>query len=127
MFREIILPIFRSTRLCVTACGVMHPPRCCRPKAFQISYCRCRIAGIAFQISHYRCRTAGIAFQVSYSRCRVAGIAFQISYCRCRIAGIAFQIWFVDAVLQVSLFRYIADIAGHLSHSPLHAYNSLLM
>ena len=30
MFREIILPIFRSTRLCVTACGTMHP-RCCRP------------------------------------------------------------------------------------------------
>ena len=27
MFREIILPIFRSTRLCVTACGIMHP-RC---------------------------------------------------------------------------------------------------
>ena len=24
MFREIILPIFRSTRLCVTACGVTH-------------------------------------------------------------------------------------------------------
>ena len=33
MSREIILPIFRSTRLCVTACGVMHSPRCCRPKA----------------------------------------------------------------------------------------------
>ena len=33
MFREIILPIFRSTRLCVTAYGVMHPPRCCRPSA----------------------------------------------------------------------------------------------
>ena len=30
MFREIILPIFRSTRLCVTVCGKMHP-RCCRP------------------------------------------------------------------------------------------------
>ena len=30
MFREIILPIFRSTRLCVTACGIMHT-RCCRP------------------------------------------------------------------------------------------------
>jgi len=29
MFREIILPILRSTRLCVTACGIMHP-RCCR-------------------------------------------------------------------------------------------------
>ena len=27
MFREIILPIFRSTRLCVTACGIMHLPR----------------------------------------------------------------------------------------------------
>ena len=25
MFRVIILPIFRSTRLCVTACGIMHP------------------------------------------------------------------------------------------------------
>ena len=25
MFRTIILPIFRSTRLCVTACGIMHP------------------------------------------------------------------------------------------------------
>ena len=25
MFREIILPIFGSTRLCVAACGIMHP------------------------------------------------------------------------------------------------------
>ena len=32
MFQAIILPIFRSTRLCVTACGIMHP-RCCRPVA----------------------------------------------------------------------------------------------
>jgi len=32
MYREIILPIFRSTRLCVTVCGIMHP-RCCRPPA----------------------------------------------------------------------------------------------
>ena len=32
MFREIILPIFRSTRLCVTACGIMQS-RCCRPPA----------------------------------------------------------------------------------------------
>ena len=32
MFRAIILPIFRSTRLCVTACGTMHR-RCCRPVA----------------------------------------------------------------------------------------------
>jgi len=30
MFRAIILPIFRSTTLCVTACGIMHP-QCCRP------------------------------------------------------------------------------------------------
>jgi len=29
MFRAIILTIFKSTRLCVTACGIMHP-RCCR-------------------------------------------------------------------------------------------------
>ena len=32
MFREIILPIFRSTRLCVTVCDIMHA-RCCRPVA----------------------------------------------------------------------------------------------
>ena len=30
VFRMIISPIFRSTRLCVAACGIMHP-RCCRP------------------------------------------------------------------------------------------------
>ena len=35
MFRTIILPIFRSTRLCITACGIMHP-RCCRPPAGNI-------------------------------------------------------------------------------------------
>ena len=35
MFREIILPIFRITRLCVTTCGIMHP-RCCRPPAGNI-------------------------------------------------------------------------------------------
>ena len=37
MFREIILPIFRSTRLCVTACGIMYP-RCCRPLAVGLGY-----------------------------------------------------------------------------------------
>ena len=26
IFWAIIFPIFRSTRLCVTACGIMHPP-----------------------------------------------------------------------------------------------------
>ena len=35
MFREIILPIFRTTRPCVTACGIMHP-RCCRPQAYAL-------------------------------------------------------------------------------------------
>ena len=35
MFRAIILPIFKSTRLCDTACGITHP-RCCRPVAGNI-------------------------------------------------------------------------------------------
>ena len=35
MCREIILPIFRSTRVCVTVCGIMQP-RCCRPPAGNI-------------------------------------------------------------------------------------------
>jgi hypothetical protein len=35
MFRTIILPIFGSTRLCVTACGIKHP-RCCQPPAGNI-------------------------------------------------------------------------------------------
>jgi len=30
MFRAVILLIFRSTKLFVTACGIMHP-RCCLP------------------------------------------------------------------------------------------------
>jgi len=29
VFQAIILPVFRGTGLCVTACGIMHP-RCCR-------------------------------------------------------------------------------------------------
>ena len=37
MFRAIISPIFRSTRLCVTACDIMHP-RCCRPPATSCLY-----------------------------------------------------------------------------------------
>jgi len=28
MFRAMISPIFTNTRLCVTACGIMHPRRC---------------------------------------------------------------------------------------------------
>ena len=35
VFREIILPIFGSTRLCVTVCGVTHS-RCCWPVAGNI-------------------------------------------------------------------------------------------
>ena len=38
MFRAVILPVFRSTRLCVTACGIMHP-RCCRPTGRQHRVC----------------------------------------------------------------------------------------
>ena len=34
MFRASITPIFRSTRLCVTACGIMHS-RSCRPVAWK--------------------------------------------------------------------------------------------
>ena len=36
-FRAIILPIFRSTRLCVTASGITHP-RCCRPATSWVHY-----------------------------------------------------------------------------------------
>ena len=45
MFREIILPIFRSTRLCVTACGVMHTPRCCRPPVRERGRIRVNLQG----------------------------------------------------------------------------------
>jgi len=37
MFREIILPVFMSARLCVTACGIMHP-RCCQPATSWVRY-----------------------------------------------------------------------------------------
>ena len=32
MFREMILPSFRSTRLCVTACGIMDPRQSSAPE-----------------------------------------------------------------------------------------------
>ena len=35
MFRAIILPNFRSTRLCITVCGIMHQ-RCCQQVAGNI-------------------------------------------------------------------------------------------
>ena len=35
MLWALIPPIFRSTRLCVTACGKMHP-RCCQPVAWKL-------------------------------------------------------------------------------------------
>ena len=37
MFRTIIFPIFRNTRLCVTGCGIMHRP-CCRPATSWVHY-----------------------------------------------------------------------------------------
>jgi hypothetical protein len=37
MFRAIILLIFRSTRLYVTTCGIMHP-WCCRPATLWVHY-----------------------------------------------------------------------------------------
>ena len=37
MFRAMISPIFRSTRLCVTACDIKHPRRC-RPATSWVHY-----------------------------------------------------------------------------------------
>ena len=37
MFRALIPPIFRSTRLCVTTCVVMHPKRC-RPVVWKLHF-----------------------------------------------------------------------------------------
>ena len=33
MFRAVILPIFRNTRLCVTACGIMHYTTSCNTQS----------------------------------------------------------------------------------------------
>ena len=46
MFQAIISPIFRSTRLCFTACSIMHP-RCCRSVVWKRSSSASRLpAGI---------------------------------------------------------------------------------
>jgi hypothetical protein len=37
VLRAIILPIFSSTRLCVTGCGKLHP-RCYRPATSWVHY-----------------------------------------------------------------------------------------
>ena len=36
MFRAMISPIFRSTRMCVTDCGIMHPRSCRLPVVIQM-------------------------------------------------------------------------------------------
>jgi len=38
-----ITPIFRSIRLCVTVCGIMHP-RCCQPVSLEAEFLRYRPA-----------------------------------------------------------------------------------
>ena len=52
MFRAIISPIFRSTRLCVTAYGIMHP-RCCRPVSWKRRKSASRIPATATSWVHY--------------------------------------------------------------------------
>ena len=37
MFRALNQPIFRSTRLCVAACGIMYPG-CCWPVAWNLRF-----------------------------------------------------------------------------------------
>ena len=63
MFREITLPIFRNTRLCVTVCGIINPRfcpniqdarclkvnHCCREKEIIITYSECVSVTLATQ------------------------------------------------------------------------------
>ena len=58
MFRAIILPIFRSTRLCVTVCGIMHP-RCCRPPA----------GNIVGSLYHTSCNTQSSVLEDGQNNC----------------------------------------------------------
>ena len=61
MFREMISLIFRSTRLCVTACGIMHS-RCCRPVAWRWRNSASRLPAGIIQV-HYNtsCNTQSSA------------------------------------------------------------------
>jgi len=55
MFRAIILPIFRITRLCATACRIMHP-RCCRPATSWVHYATsCNTQSSAPEDGQYTC------------------------------------------------------------------------
>ena len=55
MFRAIILTIFKSSRLCVTACGIMHP-RCCRPATSWVHYTTsCNTKSSAPEDGHNNC------------------------------------------------------------------------
>ena len=77
MFREIILPIFRSTRLCVTACGIMHP-WCCRPPALYLLwpalhyalFCCHRLIRELFDYTREQCECSVIFIDEVDSICR---------------------------------------------------------
>ena len=60
MFRAIISPIFRSIRLCVTACGIMYP-RCCRALAWKRMHC------LRFQVTGRQHRGCFIPQAVTHS------------------------------------------------------------
>ena len=61
MFQVLISPIFRCTRLCVTACGIMHP-RCCRSIAWKRSSSASRLpAGVILVYYTTSCNTQSSA------------------------------------------------------------------
>ena len=63
MFRAIILSIFRNTRLCVTACGIMHPRCCHRPATCHI-----------LAKEHYTKRHDTVCAQLHFNICKETGV-----------------------------------------------------
>ena len=81
MFRAIILPIFRNTSLCVTACGIMHR-RCCRLPAL---YQWCTVK----QISHNE-----TYLLIKYIKSVIWRVAKRLSYIKdARGLKVKFHIW----------------------------------
>ena len=115
MFRAVILPIFRSTRLCVTACGIMYT-RCCRPVAW------IRIQALGRQ--HYGCVipqavTQSLVFPKMgkiIARNMLRWLELLISRFCCHLVGCLYYLYQWCTVKQISdneiylLIKYIKSV-----------------
>ena len=131
MFREIILPIFRSTRLCVTVCCIIHP-RCCRPvRAWMCIVCLRGCVCVCVSVCVRACACVCACVYVCVYVCRYVRIVYVcvraclcMRVCVCVCARARVYVCSVAAGYQHSV-----ETLGptHLQHRPPNCWQSSII